>query len=96
MKCALRESVQTRDPPAGLWSTSAGSELASVLTVWGGRAGFAVVVERNSDWSPDVDFSSDCKFREAVEVLLAGFATAAVPPVVAFNANDVMTIGARR
>lgn len=93
---ALIEPDQTRETPAGRWSTSAEAELASVLTVWVGRAGFAVVVNRGSDNRLEIGFSSDGNFREAVEDLLAGFATAAVPPVVAFYANDVMTIGARR
>lgn len=85
-----------RISPAGLWSASAGSELVRVLAEWGGRAGFAAFVERHSDWSLEADFSRDGKLRVAAENPLAGIATAAVPPVVAFHSNDVMTIGAGR
>ena len=90
------ESGATRESPSGRWSAVAGSELVRVIVEWGGSAGYAVVVDRDSDWRLETGFTRDGKFREAVEDLLAGFAAAAVPPVVAFNANDVMTIGVRR
>lgn len=93
---ARRETEAGRISPAGLWSASAESEPVRVLAEWGGSAGFAAFVERHSGWSLDADFSRDGKLREAAENPLAGFATAAVPPVVVFHSNDVMTIGAGR
>lgn len=93
---AENESGATRESPSGRWSAVAGSKLVRVLSEWGGKAGYALVVERESDRRLETGFSSDGKCREALEDLIAGFAAATVPPVVAFNANDVMTIGARR
>lgn len=54
------------------------------------------MVERESGRRLETCFIRDGNFLESLEDLLARFATAAFPPVVAFNANDVMTIGVRR
>jgi hypothetical protein len=77
------------------WSAHAGDFLVPVLTRWGQKEGYDVIVEHNSDWRFGVDFSNNASFRGAVDDVLAGFASAAVPPVVIFYTNNVMTIGVR-
>lgn len=85
----------TPDMSAGRWNASAGDFLVPVLTEWGTKAGYNVIVEHNSDWRFGVPFSSRGDFRDAVDEVLEGFGTAAVAPVVVFYTNKVMTIGVR-
>lgn len=83
------------DAYAGKWNAAAGDFLVPVLTEWGTKAGYDVIVEHNSDWRFGVPFASNGGFRDAVDEVLEGFGTAAVPPVVVFYTNKVMTIGVR-
>ena len=86
------------DAPAGVapvWTAQAGDYLVPTLSEWGARAGHDVIVEQNSDWRFGVDYRGEGSFREALDEVIAGFSTAAVPPVVTFYTNNVMTIGVR-
>lgn len=80
---------------SGRWSAEAGDFLVPVLSEWGKKAGYEVIVEHNSDWRFGVSYSERGNFRSAVDDVISGFATAAVPPVVVFYTNNVMTIGVR-
>lgn len=77
------------------WRAMAGDLLVPVLSDWGAKAGYAVVVDHDSDWIFGVDFSAAGDFRAAVAKVIAGFGNSAVPPFVVFYGNDVMTIGVR-
>ncbi|MCA9772856.1 MAG: TcpQ domain-containing protein [Myxococcales bacterium] len=80
---------------APLWEASPGEGLVEVLIRWGQAAGFDVIVERSSDWRFGVPFRHSGSFRGAVDEVISGFSTAAVPPYITFYTNNVMTIGAR-
>ena len=86
------ESAAAIVPP---WEAQAGEGLVDVLVRWGREAGFDVIVEQGSDWRFGVPFRHSGSFRGAVDEVLFGFSTAAVPPHVTFYTNNVMTIGAR-
>ncbi len=75
------------------WSALPGEFLVPVLVRWGEKAGYDVIVNDNSDWRFGVGYAHDGSFRGAVDEVIAGFSTAAVPPVVVFYTNNVMTIG---
>lgn len=77
------------------WQANAGEGLVEVLIRWGREAGYDVIVENGSDWRFGVPFRHAGSFRGAVDEVLSGFSTAAVPPYVTFYTNNVMTIGAR-
>jgi hypothetical protein len=79
----------------GTWNAAAGDFLVPVLTEWGEKAGYNVIVEQNSDWRFGVPYSQNGSLRAAVDDVINGFATAATPPVVVFYTNNVMTIGVR-
>lgn len=83
------------DKPVALsgWSALPGEFLVPVLVRWGEKAGYDVIVNDNSDWRFGVGYTHDGAFRGAVDEVIAGFSTAAVPPVVVFYTNNVMTIG---
>jgi hypothetical protein len=83
------------DKPVAIagWKALPGEFLVPVLVRWGEKAGYDVIVNHNSDWRFGVGYSHDGAFRGAVDEVIAGFSTAAVPPVVVFYTNNVMTIG---
>ena len=81
-------------PGLTTWTAEAGDFLVPVLTEWGERAGYDVIVENNSDWRFGVDYTSRGDFRVVVDDVIEGFSSAAVPPVIVFYNNNVMTIGA--
>ncbi|MCE6959724.1 toxin co-regulated pilus biosynthesis Q family protein [Cereibacter sphaeroides] len=83
------------EAPAAGWRARSGDDLVAVLSAWGHRAGWTVVVEQNANWKFTVPFASGGGFREAVDAVLAGFSSAGSPPVVIFYTNNVMTIGVR-
>ena len=83
------------EPKPEKWKADPGDTLVSVLTDWGTKAGYDVLVEQNENWRFGVSYTHNGDFREAVEEVIAGFATAAIPPVIVFYTNDVMTIGTR-
>lgn len=77
------------------WVADPGDYLVDVLTAWGEKSGYNVIVEGPSDWRFGVGYQAHGDFRAAVDEVIAGFASAAVPPVVVFYNNNVMTIGVR-
>ena len=81
----------------GVGNDFAGDDAAGRLVARGlaGAAGFDVIVERSSDWRFGVPFRHSGSFRGAVDEVISGFSTAAVPPYITFYTNNVMTIGAR-
>ena len=80
-------------PPPPVWTAKQGEFLADVLTRWGTRAGWTVIVDTTDAWRLAVAFRTQAAFDAAVAELIRGMGHDGVPPRVRLYPNQVLRLG---
>lgn len=80
--------------PLPHWTAKKGEHLSDVLTRWGKKAGYNVIVDGPAEWKLGVRFAEVGSFENVVEQLVKGFARDGLPPSVRIHSNKVLKIGA--
>ena len=88
---AVEETVPLPPPP--VWTAAQGEFLADVLTRWGTKAGWTVIVDTTDAWRLQVAFRAEAAFDAAVAELIRGMGHDGVPPRVRLYPNQVLRLG---
>ena len=80
-------------PPPPVWTAAQGEFLADVLTRWGTKAGWTVIVDTTDAWRLQVAFRAEAAFDTAVAELIRGMGHDGVPPRVRLYPNQVLRLG---
>ena len=80
-------------PPPPVWTAAQGEFLADVLTRWGTKAGWTVIVDTTDAWRLQVAFRAEAAFDAAVAELIRGLGHDGVPPRVRLYPNQVLRLG---
>ena len=80
-------------PPPPVWTAAQGEFLADVLTRWGTKAGWTVIVDTTDAWRLQVAFRAEAAFDAAVAELIRGMGHDGVPPRVRLYPNQVLRLG---
>ena len=80
-------------PPPPVWTAAQGEFLADVLTRWGTKAGWTVIVDTTDAWRLQVAFRTEAAFDTAVAELVRGMGHDGVPPMVRLYPNNVLRLG---
>ena len=80
-------------PPPPVWTAAQGEFLADVLTRWGTKAGWTVIVDTTDAWRLQVAFRAEAAFDAAVSELIRGLGHDGVPPRVRLYPNQVLRLG---
>ena len=80
-------------PPPPVWTAAQGEFLADVLTRWGTKAGWTVIVDTTDAWRLAVAFRAEAAFDAAVAELIRGLGHDGTPPRVRLYPNSVLRLG---
>ena len=92
---AKAEPVEEKPPlpPPPVWNAAQGEFLADVLTRWGAKAGWTVLIDTTDAWRLAVPFQTEGAFDSAVAELIRGMGHDGVPPRVRLHPNRVLRLG---